>query len=218
MAGAWELMQDKQVLVGILHVDTTCMAWSLGLRNLQIPGRICPVAGMPYDMARNTICDIALREGYRYVFMMDSDVIPPNDAILRLIRHNKPIISGVYHRRSPPVGIPVMQKGGQWVTSYPANAIIEVDVVGAGCLLIRRDVLEKLPPIRPGHRWFDWKVNYNGLPGQNRPGMSEDFEFCYQCRQNGIPILVDTSVQARHIGLGQATYGRFESCDTTTIT
>ena len=51
MPAAWEIKQSKSVLVGILHTDLTTVAWSLGLRNLIIPGDILPVAGMPYDHA-----------------------------------------------------------------------------------------------------------------------------------------------------------------------
>ena len=102
MAGAWEIKAAKQVLVGILHVDNVTVAWSLGFRNLIIPGEILPVTGMPFDMARNTICRHALEHDFEYVFMLDSDVIPPSDTILRLMSHRQPFISGVYCRRSPP--------------------------------------------------------------------------------------------------------------------
>jgi hypothetical protein len=54
MAGAWEYKHQNQVLVGILHTDLTSIAWALGLRNLQIPGKILPVSGMPYDHSRGT--------------------------------------------------------------------------------------------------------------------------------------------------------------------
>lgn len=47
--GCWEIQQRNKVLCAILHVDTTTIAWALGLRNLIIPGPIMPVAGMPYD-------------------------------------------------------------------------------------------------------------------------------------------------------------------------
>ena len=147
MPGAWEVQNVGRVLVGILHTDVTTMAWSLGLRQLQVPGNILPVAGMPYDMARNKINQAALEGGFDFVFHLDSDVIPPPDTILRLMQHNQPIISGVYCRRSPPHGLPVMIKDGQWVTQYPQNSIIDVDVVGAGCLLLRRDLLEHFPPM-----------------------------------------------------------------------
>lgn len=184
MAGAWEIQQGKQVLVGILHVDTTTIHWACGLRNLIIPGTIMPIAGQPFDMARNTICQAALVNGFEHCFMLDSDVIPPRDAILRLMAHRKPLISGVYFRRSPPEGVPVMQKGGQWVLKYPRNKLFEVDVCGAGCLLIHRSVLERLPPQRPhaGKHWFDWRVDCAGNEEALKAGppMSEDFTFCYK--------------------------------------
>ena len=48
MAGAWELQQNKTVLVGILHTDTVSIAWAMGFRNLIIPGEVMAVAGMPF--------------------------------------------------------------------------------------------------------------------------------------------------------------------------
>lgn len=188
------------------------MAWSCGFKNLVIPGNVITLAGMPFDHARNAACMRTLESGADYLFFLDSDVIPPRDAILRLLAHQQPIISGVYCRRSPPVAIPVMIKDGQWVTNYPPNSIIEVDLVGAGCLLIHRSVLESLPPQRPGRHWFDWRVDMAGVPDSG-PHLSEDFTFCHHCRQNGYKILVDTSIQCRHIGIGQATYGRFDPAE-----
>lgn len=222
MPGSWELKQHHSVLVGVLHVDTTTIAWALGLRNLIIPaGGILPLAGMPFDHARNVAAMRALESGVDWLFFLDSDVIPPRDAILRLASHGLPIVSGVYCRRSPPVGVPVMMKPiGQWVTTYPPNSLIEVDVVGAGCLLIHRSVLEKLPPQRPGYHWFDWRVNMHGVPGIEQIGetLSEDFTFCRHAQRNGYKVMVDTGVQCRHVGLAQATYGRFDACDAITVT
>ena len=217
MPGCWEIPQS--VLVGILHTDNTTLAWSFGLRNLIIPGQILPVAGMPYDMSRNVICQATLEHGFDWCFHYDSDVVPPRDAILKLMSRNQPIISGVYCRRSPPHSIPVMQKNGNWVTEYPPNAIIEVDVVGAGCLLIHRSVLErfKQQPQRPGKTWFDWRVDMQGFMAPELC-KSEDFCFCDHSRKLGYKVLVDTSIQCRHIGLGEATLGQFLPCNTNTIT
>lgn len=214
MAGAWEIQQGKQVLVGILHVDATTMHWACGFRNLIVPGAIMPVAGMPFDHARNSVCHQALVHGFEHVFFLDSDVVPPRDAILRLMSHRKPLISGVYFRRSPPEGIPVMQKGGTWMVKYPRNRLFEVDVVGAGCLLIHRSVLERLPPQRPqaGKTFFDWRVdcqnNEEGLKAG--PPMSEDFTFNVHVKKHlKVPTLIDPSVECGHIGLGEARYGSF---------
>lgn len=214
MPASWEL--TPRVLCGILHVDIVPIAWAFGLRKLlPLDMPIMPVTGRPYDHARNSICQTALDHGFEYVFMLDSDVIPPPDTIPRLLAHRKPIISGVYHRRSPPHGLPVMCRNGQFLTQYPANSIIEVDVVGAGCLLIHRSVLEQMQPSDPkrGRHWFDWKVDMAHLlpPGE---GMSEDFVFCLKARKElGIPILVDTGIQCRHVGLSEAYFGGMKPCE-----
>lgn len=206
MAGSWEIKEQNQVLCGILHVDTTTIAWSFGLRNLIIPGPILPLAGMPFDHARNVACQHALSWGQEWVFFLDSDCVPPRDAILRLLAHRLPIVSGMYRRRSPPVSVPVMLRSGQWITDFPPNQLIEVDLVGAGCLLIHRSVLERFltKPGRPGKPWFDWRVDMQGLMPQGEC-LSEDFVFNLRARQEfGYKIMVDTSIKCRHIGFGEA--------------
>jgi len=216
VSGSWE--NQHSVFAAVLHTDTTTISWAFGLRVLQIPGIIEGFAGMPFDHARNIAAMKSLEYGASHIFFIDSDVIPPPDAVMRLLAHKKPVISGVYCRRSPPEGVPVMMKPlGQWVTQYPANAVIEVDVVGSGCLLIERSVLETLPPQRPGKHWFDWRVDMQGvLPvGQC---LSEDFTFCMAVREKlGIPILVDTSIQCKHVGFGESTYGSFKPLSSTPV-
>ena len=215
MPGSWELKQNNAVLVAILHTDTTSIAWALGLRNLIVPGQIIALAGMPFDHARNVAAMRALESRAEYLFFLDSDVVPPHNTILRLLAHNKPIISALYCRRSPPAGVPVMIKNGMWVTQFPPNAVIEVDLVGAGCLLIHRQILEKLPPSRPEHgkHWFDWKVDMAGILPPSEC-LSEDFSFCLNVKKHlGIPILVDTSIQCRHIGFSEAGYGTLQPCE-----
>lgn len=206
MAGCWE--SQASVLCCILHTENTTMAWSLGLRNLIIPGGILPLSGMPFDHARNAGFMATLDSGASHCFFLDSDVIPPRDAVLRLLARKKPIISGVYHRRSPPHGIPVMLKNRQWITQYPKNEVIEVDLVGAGCLLVQRDVIQKMPPIRKdaGKHWFSWQTDMKDLL-PDYECLSEDFAFNYYVKKSlGIPTLVDTSIICRHVGYAEATY------------
>jgi hypothetical protein len=218
--GAWELTHQTSVLVAILHTDNTTVAWSFGLRNLILPaGNVVGLAGMPYDMARNVACKEVVDKGYEWLFFLDSDVVPPRDTLIRLINHRRPVISGVYCRRSPPASIPVAIKGGQWVNTPPNSGVIEVDLVGAGCLLIHRSVLEQLPPLdeRRGKKWFDWRVDMaHSLP----PGeaLSEDFAFCLQCKKHGIPILLDTNIQCKHVGYAQSTYGQLVPLETNSMT
>lgn len=229
VAGAWELKEANQVLVGILHTDVTTLSWSFGIRNLIIPGKeehrrfspFMPVCGMPFDHARNACAQQCLALGAEWMFFLDSDVVPPRDALLRLISRRLPFVAGVYHRRSPPAGVPVMQKpAGQWVLHYPPNTLIEVDVVGSGCMLIHRSVLESMPPQDParGKTYFDWKVDmaHTLPPGE---GMSEDFTFCAAIRKHlGVKIMVDTGVQCKHLGFAEAGYGTFSPMQCVPVT
>lgn len=209
MPGWWEQRQRESVLAYTLHTDTVTVAWAMGIRRLQLPGQFIAVAGMPFDHARNSACMACLERGFDWLFSLDSDVIPPPDAVLRLMAHRQPIISGVYHRRSNPAGVPVMQRPlGQWVRQYPPNKVIEVDTVGAGCLLIHKSVLERLPPQRPqaGKHWFNWAVD---CPPEHNPvaPMSEDYTFAQWSIKHGYKVLVDTSVQCLHVGYAQFGYG-----------
>lgn len=199
MTGSWEI--QPQVLVAILTKETTTTAWAFGFKNLQIPGSFVGYSGMTFDHGRNTACKKLLELGWDYIFFLDDDVIPPPDAILRLINHKVPIISGIYYRRNLPI-TPVMLRnipeGRQWVTEYPTNTLIEVDFVGAGCFLIHRSVLESLPPLSPKCHWFEWRCDREDLPASQQ--MSEDFAFCEHARNHGYKIMVDTSVQCKHVG------------------
>ncbi len=220
MAGSWEI--PPQVLVSTLQVDIVTTAWAYGMRNLIIPGSLypLPLAGMPYDHSRNMACMRTLELGADYLFFLDSDVIAPRDTILRLIAHKKPVISGMYSRRSPPWAVPVMIRDGKWVTDFEKGSVISVDLVGSGCLLIAREVLEQLPPSDPvrSKHWFDWRVD---MAGNSPPGtaLSEDFTFCKNVREKlGIPILVDTSIECQHVGFASATFGHYKPMECTSIT
>ena len=217
MSGSWEL---PQTAVGaILHTDHTSIAWAFGFRNLIFPGEWVGLAGMPFDMARNVAAMRCLEVGADWLFYLDSDVIPPKDAVLRLMAHKQPIISGMYCRRSPPHTVPVMIKNSQWVTQFRPGSVIEVDVVGAGCLLIHRSVLEAMPPQRPGKHWFDWRVDMASLATPEMPPLSEDFTFCAHARNKlGLKILVDTSIRCRHVGLAEADFRTFLPCNATANT
>jgi len=208
MSGFWEQRDHPTVLGAVIHVEQTTVAWAFGLKNLRGVQGWTATTGQPFDMARNTCCMRALESGAEWLFFLDSDVIPPPDAVQKLLARRVPLISGVYCRRSPPHGVPVAIKNGQWVTKFTVGELMEVDVVGAGCLLIHRSILEKLPPQRPGHHWFDWCVD---LPKELAPygTMSEDFTFVRHVKHVlGIPTLLDTSVLCKHVGMAQATLGQ----------
>lgn len=206
MSGAWE-RETPSVLLAILTREIVTTKWAFGFRNLVLPSAsgVSFRSGAPYDVMRNAACALALEGGFQWVFFLDDDVIPPNDVFFRLARHNQDIVSGLYYRRQEPI-CPVAMKidaqgAAQWVTSWnPPDSILDVDLVGAGCLLIHRRVLERTP--KP---WFEWEIGKDepAVP-RGRGAMSEDFAFCMNAKRAGFKVHLDTSIRCEHVGLGQS--------------
>lgn len=208
MPGAWEY-QKPQVLTCILTRELVTTAWAIGFRHLIYPANSNDtfLYGMPFDHARSQACQRALETGHEYLFFLDDDVIPPPDAILRLMNQNKDIISGLYYRRQNPV-YPVMMRevagqGATWITDAKMGDVIEADLIGSGCMLIKRKVLEIMQP-----PWFVWKCDpfrFPDIPQFER--CSEDYDFCRKARALGFKLFVDTSVQCTHAGHGASQPG-----------
>ena len=162
------------------------------------------------DICRDKAVATAIQNGAKWLFFLDADVIPPPDVIPRLLRHNLPIVAGLYIRRhNPPfnemlrfrtdgmAGLRPIQEG-----EYTLGTLVECDAVGTGCLLISTEVFETMKPFqvtidgqpaRPSYfLWTEFRL-------QN--GMSEDFSWCVKARQSGFKIFCDTSIQCRHRGM-----------------
>lgn len=215
MSGSWEIVSNRQVLVYFLHTEVVPTAFAMSLRRLIIPGEILPpIAGMPFDHARNSAVQQFLASPFQYLFSIDSDLVVPHDTIIRLLNRRLPIVSGLYCRRSPPHSVPVMIKNGQWVTNYVPGSLVEVDWVGAGCLLVHRSVFEamlKNPP-RPGKIAFDWRVDLRGTGSVPEDTcLSEDFVFNQHAKRTlGVSTYVDTSVVCKHCGYAEFTHNNVQ--------
>jgi hypothetical protein len=212
MPGSWEILSQEinnpRVLVCTLTRELVATTWAMGFRNLMLPnGNFTFLSGMPFDHARNTGCQKLLELGWEYLFFLDDDIVCPPDTIIKLVSHRLPIVSGLYYRRMMPL-VPCMLRdspeGPQWITHYQENAVIEVDLVGSGCLLIHRQVLESLQPLSNRCRWFEWRCDRTDLPVLEKT--SEDFTFMRHAKNNGYKIHVDTSIQCRHLGLSETSF------------
>lgn len=218
MPGAWEI-GNPEVLVCILTRETVPFRWAEGYANFvkQLPpsAQRIPKSGGTFDHMRNMGCVDALKHGFEWLFFLDDDVIPPADTFRRLANHKKDIVSGLYYRRQEPIHPVAMrfvevnkQIGVKWVTHGELTpGLMEVDLVGGGCLLIHRRVLERMKP-----PWFDWEIGkeITDDPTKAQPfnRMSEDFSFCRRAKHEyGFRVFLDTSVQCEHMGLGKSVVG-----------
>ena len=135
-----------------------------------------------------------------WLMFVDSDVVPP-DNILDLIdiadKEDIDIISGLYHSFQFDMPYPLAfeyadeTKEAYRLKHIKENSLVEVDATGAGCLLIRRKVLEKFKEndIPPFHREYE-------KDGQVHRG--EDIYFCRRAQELGFKIFVHTGYLCHH--------------------
>lgn len=138
---------------------------------------------------------------FDYFLSLDSDIEFKSTDVQALIDRNLPVISGAYKSRANKgkitagyfsvYGMPLPETH----LNESSIGLIQCDWVGAGFLLIKREVFEKIE-----YPWFRdeiVKFNYNNIPCAAWVG--EDVGFCMQCTKRGFPIFVDTDVKVNHI-------------------
>ncbi len=127
-----------------------------------------------------------------WLFFLDSDMTPPPDTIEKLLQCGHDVVTAVCTRRRPPYMTCCGYRDGAGglteLRTYGGtrNPIVEIDWAGSAALLIRRTVLERVPP-----PWFV----------ATDEGIAEDVYFSSQVRKAGIPIFCETTVHVGHLGV-----------------
>ena len=209
-------MNKKRVLIGVPrwgHGDPEPesfriqMAMYLGGRNLD------PAHPYLYDwmvvpnvlihFARELICKAAVGGGYDYVFMVDDDMNGPVNMIEKLIEddvdivsplaftrmgQHSPVVYGMIHRFIAGMGFQPVKS--HFVLNYPRNTLFECAAVGFGAVLIKVEVLKRLPP-----PWF-FTFKDDGTRGTG-----EDVWFCrLMAEKAGARIFCDSRIVLGHFG------------------
>jgi hypothetical protein len=198
--GVWERIQQQQqnILVAIPHTGIVLFEWGVAFKILQppVPFNIISNKGLPIDRARCDLVAQAKEKKASHIFFLDSDVIVPQDGLIKLWNHKLPVVCGVYGSKHEAPGVWIEQtKSGegryaalasQHLEKYPLFTDPNI-VIGAGCMLIDMNVFGRLE-----EPYFEW------TQGRKPGGVSEDFDFCEKCRKAGIPVHVDTTVRCFH--------------------
>lgn len=151
--------------------------------------------GYQVDQIRNLIADWGKR--YDYVFNVDSDIILPHDSLVKMIRADKDVISGLYIQRIPDQHIlEVYQDNGRGgVENIPywaieGRGVIPIASCGFGCVLVKGDVYRKM---EYPHFLYQSAIDHKNT-------VSEDVYFCLKARRLGFMIWTDTSIRCQHVG------------------
>lgn len=143
------------------------------------------------DAKRNSCVTKFLEEtDCTHLLFWDADTIADSMSLSKLLEADKPVIGAVIYKKGgefePCFGYwDEARKAYTTPIPFKYNEILQVDIVGTGFLLIKREVLEKL-----SYPYFQCSAK-----GQS----GEDVYFSLKCKEAGIPVYVDTGLHLGHI-------------------
>jgi hypothetical protein len=117
-------------------------------------------AGHQIDTSRNLMVSKAMSLGAKSVFFLDSDVIPPQDALMKLIAVDMPVVSGAYFSRAHPYHMMAKVEGKPLDHNLVNDSNIhEATEVGMGCCLIDIRVFHRIGMALPWRCMLDHLVD-----------------------------------------------------------
>lgn len=148
-----------------------------------------------------------------WLLQLDTDHEFDPDIVARLVRladvNDIDVLSGFYQFKNGPCG-PVLF---QWVGDDPDRQalhpmiewpgdvpLLQVGSAGAGCLLVRRSVFDRIAREWPGSGAFD-----------RIPPFSEDHSFFVRCKKLGIACYAAMHVRSDHLRVQPVTPDQFDS-------
>lgn len=150
-----------------------------------------------------------------HMLFVDADMQFEPDLVRDMLNADKPLIGSLYAKKRLPMA---------WVGSAlvppaePENGLLEVQGLGCGTMLIRRDCVEGM--IESGHAETDTNLSGTALNGLLEPHgvkriirgfdkittpegrkLSEDFSFCRRHRESGGRVYAAINHRITHLGV-----------------
>lgn len=150
---------------------------------------ICSNEITPHSAARNTLVDLFMTHSDAdYLMMVDADTVPPEHAIDDLLAVDADVVTGVTPiTRGGEIMTNVFRDETPLKSTEEYETPFEVRGCGASCLLIKREVFEKLE-----------KPYFKAIEFDNGNRCSEDLYFCDAVRGHGMHIVCQPSVVCKH--------------------
>lgn len=176
----------------------------------------CQVSFVPNQIvtrARNIIAHQFLSGDFSHLFFIDADIDwKPEDA-LKLLKHNRDIIIGLYANKSYLVDNDMNVEGSLYkklqysstfvenINSIDKNNVIEVKYGATGFMCIKRHVFDKMTPKTEFYNHSGNKM-YDFFPCRVEDGeyLTEDYYFCKKWRDMKQQIFSDISINLNHEG------------------
>jgi len=160
------------------------------------------------DQGRSQMATDALRDGFRDLLWIDSDIGFDPDDIERLRGNPHSIVCGIYPKKAVRALACHVLPGTTQIMFGRDGGIIEIKYAATGFLLTRAEVYKD---IKAFHRLPDCNLQFGRpmvpyfLPlltddGQGPWYLGEDYAFCHRARAAGHSVMADTRLRLWHIG------------------
>lgn len=190
MSGLVGIVANDFARVSVFSMCVTNMQQSL-LEN-GIDAKVQWLIGGDWVGARNQLSGITLNEDFEWLWFMDDDHVFSPNALQKLLAHDVPLVVPVCLKRFPPYtpvtyverieGVGPARYLPLYLPDSPEEGLIEIVAGGSAGMLIKREVLEAVPP-----PWFELTP------------LSEDLVFCEKAVEAGFSIYCDLSVRIGHV-------------------
>lgn len=182
--------------------------------------------------ARNTLTELFLRSGNDYLLFIDSDQGFNADGVLKMIQEDVDIIGAAVpmkginwesvkkavleekedlSKHTAIYNVNISKEQKEAIRSNPLS-IAEVDYIGTGLMLIKRDVFQTLKEYTPSYKSDQLKtgtIEYGQtiydfwrteIDAESNRLLSEDYNFCKMWKNLGGKIYVAPYVKVTHVG------------------
>ena len=158
------------------------------------------VNSMSPEFSRNSLLEHHFHKdpNWTHIFFIDSDVVPPQDALKKLLLLDADIATGVYPLLlAKGLFWSISDESDDWILmtdiAPPQKEPTEIQSCGGGCLLIRREVLVDI-------KWPWFKTEYQEIFLNEGKGIKqgEDVFFCKKAIEKGYKIIAEPTVVCKH--------------------
>jgi hypothetical protein len=172
----------------------------------------------PVDFARNWAVKQFLEcdryKSTEWMAFLDIDMTFPPETLTMLLdaaeKGNCKCISGIYFKKNDLNETVAWKYDGDNHLIEPVmdGSVQEVSIIGMGCAVIHRTLLEKM-----GYPWF----KYGPLHEDVAILATEDIQFCMRCKEINEKIMAHTGVICGHLMTTENTRGRIKVLDPTDV-
>ena len=192
-------MKDVSILIAVTHTGNTVTGLEAKLSKWiyesDYKAELFFSNENPTYSNRNKVCKYFKEmTKHTHLLFIDSDTVPFENP-LDLVKHKKHIVAGVYPRWKETIYewlAMIREPDGKYVQLPPEKrkGLVECDGVGAGCLMMSREVLEQFKDP------FADKVKEDG-----RRSIGHDFYFCERAKKKGYKVYIDWNTLCDHVKL-----------------